>query len=315
MSRQVCTVAVHREHEDFSELGPPEYSQLHAAAQLLCFAVLAENEYWTPNLDRYANSAVFRLEVHVIRANDTRYGFSVPLTGHPPAGIAGYKLDEMVITGPPQSIFVKLPSPKPPILEVLQRMMTEPDCYGKGVFEAIRLFNSAISDDEWQDISYVLATYYHAFNHILLRGGSKVERMLDPMAKLLGNQDEAQIPHLCQWLRELALLRHPVVHGNDRQAARWTSWEHAAMAAFTFPLLLKCRLACHGYALDDDDLARVEALELLAGLDHPAQESQELPNVSIWHEALWRNRRDRYFRELAKKLIRSSDESGSAPTC
>jgi hypothetical protein len=110
------------------------------------------------------------------------------------------------------------------------------------------------------------------------------------------------------WIRDFYLSRNAFAHGRAKATHRslWNLSEHLLLAAYVFPLALKCVLAgLSVYPLSDDDQTQIGVFEKLASVElfkpdgHPAA-----PASWPWNTVMEKAREEMFERAL-KELWRS----------
>lgn len=322
-----CALIVMRRQNVVRVLTNEESVDVPDAVQALCFACLAENEFFTfPTSGHYVNSSCFQLYF----LGDDILVFYHWKKGTGEMRTWGY--EDVVLTRPLECALARDVKWDDDFLAALWSgaLPQGESAPLSGLRQAIWLFNRASADEHhWQQfliqqLPQEVVMMVQAMEHLLhAKGDGPLTRNavdtisgnwaqiqgLPPRAEgcwvaTLGMPDDYRAVHY--WLREFIQVRHDTTHAVPLAEKKW-AWdvgEHVIMAAFVFPLIVKCFLASQDlYELTDADRDRLGVVDRLLCLDDWGREkiSAESNWSKEFREAKWEKRKPQAV-ELLRKL-------------
>ena len=212
------------------------------------------------------------------------------------------------------------------LLSLWPAMRPPPDAL-KTLAQAIWLFNRANSDDQWQSAQQLQQEAVMSVQALEYLFGIKGQKLEEKVADCLATDGEMRCrpPRVdgswmggfnisnrrCvyYWLRDLIQLRNDTFHGQalkDREWA-WAVDEHAVMAAFVFPLVVKCLLVHEGpYELTKADEIRLRAIDKLLCVDNWGPEQQD--GQSNWSKVFQDVKNERGTERIPSDLCKAQAE-------
>ena len=295
-------------------------SDIRLARDLLCFACLAENEYYTES-DRYVNATCFHMHWSRFVVGDDLMAFAIPRRGRS-GWSSGYRCGAVAVSEPLQCTMVSQVNWDHGFLQALWSACHPSSGDDSSLRIAVECFNETHSDDPWASPERQVVVAASALEY--LTGKGKQQAMANAAVEHLGaysgpgirsgrpcrvgqesfigekiNSRNSQdtIPEKSRpvyyWLRELHCRRSHIVHPfRERAKWVWSDQQHLALLAFVFPLIVKCMLASKClYGLTSNDRVRLDAVDELVALQRPHDTdrgSQQSRWQTTMNRAKWR---------------------------
>ncbi len=290
LPKSTCTIIMLDGQGPLGVFTEDDWTEVIDAIQAFCFACLAANKYRTSaGQGPYANSSCF--QVYYLADSPV-----FALRGRGICVLSNWNYEMLVVTEPLQCGLARDLDWDDVFLSSLWCAMKTPPNSLDTLTQAIWLFNRANSDEQRYAIEQIQQEVVMIVQALEYLFDSKGESLAAKVANCFPTDGEIQCrpPRVggswigtfnisnrrCvyYWLRELIQLRHDTVHGNPLSSKRW-AWavdEHALMAAFVFPLIVKCFLADEGvYRLTEKDKVRLGVIDKLLYMNHWGTEEGE----------------------------------------
>ncbi len=300
-------------HAPLESLPEDVLGDLYLARDILCFACLACNEY-SSDSEQYTNARRFEVHRAAFVAGDTYHAFESPRRGR--AGWSDCRpIGDTAVTTPFECTPAGRATWDDAFLEVLWSVCHPQSDENANLRIAINCYSETHRDDPWASLERQVVVAGSALEYLTGTKGqqSMANRALEYLAAYDGpglrrgapprvtpdcfiacKIDHANktdtIPQdsrwVYYWLRELHCRRSGIVHPSEPKTCAWSDSEHLTLFAYTFPLIVKCRLLHEGaYELTPSDRVRLDALDALIELGDPA-DPEERRNSPEWRRAI-----------------------------
>lgn len=331
-----CTVALHSATVPLAPLSNNQKEDLSRATDALCFAMLAENQFFADSFARYTNSSRFTLSFMNFEMNSEIMAFRVSRIGG--EELSAWGCDDISVTIPLQCAITRTlgwrDNGQHSLLRALWKAIGDKQGQTGHIASAVSLFSWASSDEQWLRSEQQVPMFESAFEYCFPDIASNFSGRLDTVVRRMPAPggglhqtplrvrpgtwlaEKACVPPqsrcVLYWFREFVRLRNDILHGNPLQDRSWV-WhpeEHVVMAAFSFPLLIKCLLAEQSvYSLTEADKIRLDAIDHLLYMagrwwDH----SDTHHGLSNWSCVFEKVKEDRRLSAMADFLREAEDE-------
>jgi len=331
-----CVVVTHAQRTPQWDLADEDHDRVSRSAQILSVAAIAKNDYNT-NIGCYANASVFQF---------FRQRFSIPVDyiaigtrrrdGSTMDG--GYRHGDIKFSVPLQANSFGHACVDIPLAEAILRASTAGSAVGSRILPALTFFNLANTDSDVMQQEAEIILMGSAFEQLLgvdasaraisqavgdllqHYGSITVAQAMTSRTSILVDAkwkaaQEAWYVHR-KWTEEFYQLRNEYTHGGT---VTWRSWgwyplEHAVMAAFMFPLLLKLLLAKEGYyALTEEDEGGMATIDKLLAVTGWGQRVGPTSNNTGWQETLFGGKHDLALHRAVTRAVAELQQQGIMP--
>jgi hypothetical protein len=177
-------------------------------------------------------------------------------------------------------------------LERLANRVSQQDQAAARILRSIRWFWHGNRDETFADIRWDVGAMASALEQLLGVSGGKdkhieLGRILRDHFEKVSRPIRQSHQVTAEWAQEFYVYRHEPVHGSQRPALRWEKYVcHPTMAAFVFPLALKCVLARRKeYSLSVEDRGCIDAVPRLLDVQLPNRWKDNVSNgVTRWQQ-------------------------------
>lgn len=327
---QKCTVALRPRHSKAWDIPERLWTRLFQASNCLALVAMAEQRFFE-QLSPHINATLFRPTVQGVTPGQDRLSLLVRRRDGG-LGVGGLRFKDVHFQMPIEAHETECPPPAHRLAKALDKARTNRTATWSAIVESLPFFLHGHSETaEMPDETCVMLSAL-AFERLLASPGKKLNNANDvseSFAKLwdgystltVANAKRVSIdPHPKhghsqsawpihrKWIKELYEARSKQAHGgsNPDRSSNWQPWQHIVIAAFSYPLSVKLRLAAEGsYLLDARELGACDALDNL--LD--SNWGSGWKNPPEWSSILSMSQGTREIDEILERAL-----AGSEPT-
>lgn len=319
-----CTIVLRPRHPVHWNIPREHWNEANAAARTLALGCLAEQRFFEGHFSPHLNSTMFHLVGQGIEAGSDQISAYFPRRGGG-LQIGGLHFKDIIFQRPPQIEGTSCEVVNARLLKALQAARRKKHPVADAIDSSLEIFllaHAETSELGWDSCVMLSAM---AFEQLLEPAKSSAFATASafadhwaPFAKICLAEakrikaDEKFIvdqdiwPIHRKWMKELYEARSSKAHRGPRSEFRvnWQEWQHLVIAAFTYPLTVKLRLAEAGfYALSNGELGACEALDQL--LDSDWGEGWKKP--AEWPSILSMSERSRELHEVIERAFRAAE--------
>lgn len=285
-----CTVVLRSRHARSWDIPERLWADARSAVELLALACLAEQRFLEGHFSPHLNATMFRLVGQGIVSGSDGVSLLIPRRGSG-LRIGGLKFSDVRFQEPMQIEGTSCKSINSRLAKALARAKNRNSPTWNAISSSLELFLLGHSETQelgWETCIMLSAMVFErlleppkgtalltaaAFANLWSAHATKTiaaARRIRPDRKPDYARDQQCWPLHRKWMKELYEARSSLAHrGNLADFSRnWTYEQHLVIAAFSYPLAVKLRLAAEGlYHLDDRELAACDALDHLLDSD------------------------------------------------
>ncbi|MGJ5195928.1 hypothetical protein [Bradyrhizobium sp. HKCCYLRH1030] len=282
-----CTMLLRARHNEAWNIPRDHWKHATDASKLLALSTLSEQRFFEGHFSPHMNSTMFRIVGQgIIEGSDQISPIFPRRSGT--LKIGGLRHKDIFFQRPTQIEGTQCGYTNETLLKALQTaresksvaadaIVSSLDPFLLANAEAVDLDTdscvmlSAISFERMlqpnsgaQSLAQAVSQHWYPFCGKTISAAKRVKP--DPNYA----HEQANWPLHRKWAKELYELRSSIVHKgrNSKFSQNWSSPQHLIIAAFTYPLLVKLRLAEEAfYSLSDRELGACEALDQLLDSD------------------------------------------------
>jgi hypothetical protein len=316
-----CTVVLRSRHAISWDIPDRLWGAARGAVELLALSCLAEQRFLEGHFSPHLNATMFRLFGQGIVKESDGISLLIPRRGSG-LRIGGLKFSDVRFQEPMQIQGTECKTINLHLAKALARSKKTNSPAWNPIASSLELFLLGHAETPELDWERCVMLSAMAFERLLepkqntAKGTAEAftalwpsrvgktlatARRISPDHRLDFARDQQSWPVRRKWMKELYEARSSLVHRGDKPdfSQNWTPAQHLVIAAFTYPLAVKLRLAADRlYDLKDEELAACDALDDLLDSDW-GQGGQRQPEwASILSE--WESRRaiEKIIRDL-----------------
>lgn len=285
-----CTFVLRSRHARSWDIPDRLWGDVRNAVEVLALACLAEQRFLEGHFSPHLNATMFRLVGQGVAGGSNGLSLLIPRRGSGLA-IGGLKFSDVRFQEPMQIEGTKCQTINLRLAKALTRAKKTNSRAWNAIAPSLELFllgHSETPELGWDSCVMLSAM---AFERLLEPQQNTAQGTAEAFAALWSShasktlaaarrvqtdhkpnfaRDQQSWPLHRKWMKELYEARSSLVHRGSRPdfSRNWTDAQHLVIAAFTYPLAVKLRLAAEGlYHLDDPELGACDALDHLLDSD------------------------------------------------
>jgi hypothetical protein len=279
-----CTIVLRARHQQAWNIPREYWNNANVAAKTLALACLAEQRFFEGHFSPHLNATMFHLIGQGITAGSDQIAPFYPRRGGG-LQIGGMRFKDIVFQRPSQIEGTECSIVNNRLLTALKRARRLKAPCASAIDSSLEVFLLANSEtpeldldscamlsaiaferlleptkSSAQALASALVQYWEPFSKISITRAKRIR----PDAKFASEQQDWPLHQ--KWMKELYEARSAAAHRGIRPefSRNWTTWQHLVIAAFTYPLTVKLRLAEEGlYTLNNRELGACEAIDEL----------------------------------------------------
>ncbi|MBV8918484.1 HEPN domain-containing protein [Bradyrhizobium sp.] len=279
-----CTIVLRARHPHAWNIPRNHWDLVAQATKTLALACLAEQRFFEGHFSPHLNSTMFRIIGQGVEAGSDRISPFFPRRGGG-LQIGGMRYKDIQFQRPAQIEGTECHVVNQHLIKAIAKARRS-NCSIIPALElsldTFLLAHAETSELDWKtcvllsaiafeqilepaipNAQAVAAAFTDCWAAFARRTIAKAKR-IKPDSKYVEAQKNWPIHR--KWMKELYEARSSIVHRGPKSefSQNWTDWQHLVIAAFTYPLIVKLRLAKEGlYGLSDREIGACEALDEL----------------------------------------------------
>jgi hypothetical protein len=269
-----CSIVLRARHSEPWNIPDKMWTNAHRAAEMLALACLAEQRFFEGSLSPHLNATMFRLIGQGLSVDSDRIALFYARRGGA-LRVGGLRFKDVIFQQPPEIEGTECKIIGCPLLKALEKARRTQHPVWEPIASSLELFllgHAETLELGWDSCVMLSAM---AFERLLEPKKASAMSVAEAFAKLWASYSSLKIreatrikpdhkhefgaeqsawPVHRKWMKELYEARSSRAHRGSRPefSQNWKDWQHMVIAAFTYPLAVKLRLAAAGlYKLND----------------------------------------------------------------